>query len=204
MPDSVLGVQLVRDFTLDEGTSRLICKQTIKNISNETKRWGYWGRTAVAGGGIAIVPLNPSSRFTKQYIIYGPGRTVNFNPGSEPNVQIKDGCCLITGQASQDMLGFDGYQGWLAYLSRNDLLFIKRFPTYQERVYDGVAPITTAVYYWKDLMCELEPVGPKETIKPGASVSFTEEWYLLPYEFQENTEQVDMAWLKSLITLMKR
>jgi len=30
-------------------------------------------------------------------------------------------------------------------------------------------------------MCEIEPIGPMETIEPGKEVSFTEYWYLIDY-----------------------
>lgn len=198
LPDSVLGVQLIRDFKLDEKTSKLTCKQTIRNISKETKTWGFWGRTLAVGGGIAVVPLNPSSRFPKQYIMYGRGKIIQYMPANESNVQIREGCCLITGEPSQTMLGFDSYQGWLAYISKNNLLFIKRFPTYQNRIYDGVAPITSAIFYWKDLICELEPVGPREDIKPGKSTSFTEEWFLYTHAFPGDPSNLNLGNIISL------
>jgi hypothetical protein len=63
---------------------------------------------------------------------------------------------------------------------KNDLMFVKRFPTYPSRVYNEMAALTVAIWYFKDLMCELEPIGPMERIAPGQSAAFTEVWWLLP------------------------
>ena len=56
--DISTGVQLIRTFTLDENSSHLSCTQLIKNVSKETKRYFFWARTFVEGGGISMTPLN--------------------------------------------------------------------------------------------------------------------------------------------------
>jgi len=38
----------------------------------------------------------------------------------------------------------------------------------------------------------LEPHGPRQTIPPGASVSFTEDWYLLEHKFPVAGEEIDL------------
>ena len=38
---------------------------------------------------------------------------------------------------------------------------------------------------------ELEPIGPRERLKPGESASFTEEWLLLPHPFPKDGEKVE-------------
>ena len=39
-------------------------------------------------------------------------------------------------------LGMDSYAGWFCYLMKNDLMFVKRYPTYPDRVYNEVAGLT--------------------------------------------------------------
>ena len=39
----------------------------------------------------------------------------------------------------------DTYAGWFAYLMKKDLMFVKRFPTYPDRVYNEVA----GLYCWR-------------------------------------------------------
>ena len=107
---------------------------------------------------------------------------MNYSP-DDRNVRARNGFLEILGTPQEPKLGVDSYAGWFCYLMKNDLMFVKRFPTYPERVYNEIATFTVCVWYFKDIMCELEPIGPKESLIPGASASFTEDWWLLPYAF---------------------
>ena len=72
-------------------------------------------------------------------------------------------------------------------------MFVKRFPVYSNRVYSEMAGLTISIWYFKNEMCELEPIGPREILSPGASASFIEEWELKPYKFPANGQTVDLA-----------
>ncbi len=198
--DAVTGVRLIRDFRLDEKTSRLICTQTMKNISKDTKPWCYWGRTTAIGGGIVVMPLNPRSRFPKGYAVYETDYTINFLPTVDPNVEVKDGFCVVRGPPVQSKFGFDNEDGWFAYLMPNNLMFVKKFTVYPDRIYNEMAAITASLFYWKNQFCELEPIGPKEKIPLGGSVSFTEEWRLLPYKFPLNRDELDLKGISTLVS----
>jgi hypothetical protein len=80
----------------------------------------------------------------------------------------------------------DVAEGWLAYITRDDQLFIKTFPVYPERVYGEMSGANVSIWYNKEQMCEIEPMGPMETIEPGDEVSFTETWYLYNYKYPED------------------
>lgn len=181
-PDSNTGVQLMREFKLDRKTSRLLCRQTIKNISRETKKYCHWSRTLAPGGGICLIPLTRPSRFPKSYVMYGPGPVINYQP-ADPNIRIRDGFLEITGPPANPKLGLDSSAGWFAYLLPGDLMFVKKFPVYPERVYNEIAAITISIYYLRNKLCELEPIGPQEILKPGECAAFQEEWRLLEYPF---------------------
>ncbi|MBP6387300.1 MAG: hypothetical protein KA327_11850, partial [Pseudarcicella sp.] len=85
--DSVSGFQITRIFELGSASSLLRCQQIVKNISNKTQMACHWGRTFALGGGIALSPQNPMSRFPKGYCIYRPpNKTIDFSPTPEPNV----------------------------------------------------------------------------------------------------------------------
>ena len=174
------GVRLVRDFKLDKNSSRLTCTQTIENISKEVKRYCHWSRTLLKPGGICIVPLTPDSRYPKKYIQY-QGRTINYRPDN-PDITIKNNFMEIMKPLKYPKLGIDTYAGWLAYSMPENVMFVKRFKAYPERVYGEIAGFPLCVYYCKNFI-ELEPIGPLETIKPGKSVSYTENWWFLPYKF---------------------
>lgn len=72
-------------------------------------------------------------------------------------------------------------------------MFVKRFPVYPDRVYSEMAGLTISIWYFKNEMCELEPIGPREILSPGASASYTEEWELMPYKFPADGQTVDLA-----------
>ena len=190
--NSSTGVQLIREFELASGTTHLSCKQTIVNISDETKRYHHWSRTLATGGGICIVPLTPEfSRFPLGYIYYGPGGVLNYRHEKHPNIRVRDGYLEVLGTPPQPKFGIDSYAGWLGYITRDNLAFVKKFPVYPDRRYGEVAGYTISLWYYQDITCELEPIGPTEIIAPGKSASYTEDWWLLPYDYPEN-KKIDL------------
>ena len=196
--DSATGARLVREFRLDKKSSRLTCKQTIENVSDEMKPWCHWSRTLAVGGGICVIPLTPNSRFPNKYIMYGPGRVMQYRP-EDPNIRVRDGFLEITGTPQYPKLGMDSSAGWFCYLMPNDLMFVKRFPVYPDRPYSDMAGLTLSIWYYRDTMCELEPIGPGENIAPGESESFVEEWWLLPYPFPAEGKEVDLERVAELV-----
>jgi hypothetical protein len=198
LKDDATGVQLTRDFTLAEEGSHLSVTQTIINISKETKHWCHWSRTLAQGHGIVLIPLTPNSRFPQNYVMYGPGPVINFKP-NDPNLRTRDGFLEIIGPPQHAKLGMDSHAGWFAYLMRNDLLFVKRYKTYPDRAYNEMAALTISIWYKDDEVCELEPIGPKENIAPSKSASFTEDWWLLPYDFPQKEMDVDLTEVTHLV-----
>ena len=201
--DPATGLQLIREFRLDKTGAHLSCTQIMKNISTETKEYCYWSRTLALGGGIVLIPLTPNTHLPRNYVMYKPGRLVNFLP-DDPNIRTRGGFLEITGTPEYPKLGMDSMAGWFAYLMKSNLLFVKRYPTFPDRVYNDAAGLTISIYYLRKQMCELEPIGPRETIRPGASAAFTEDWWLLPYPFPENREHVNLKHLARTVAAKAR
>lgn len=195
---AVTGIQLVRDFRLDKTTSHLLFTQTIRNISGETKRYFHWGRTFAVGGGIFAMPLTPDSRFPQGYINYGPGPVINYRPPQHPNVTVRDGFFVVTGEPPLPQYGIDSFAGWMGYITRSNLLFVKRYPVYPDRPYGEIPAPPAIIWYNKEEMCEIEPIAPRETIRPGKSVSFTEDWWLFPYPYPPD-RNVDLKALAAFV-----
>ena len=195
--DGVTGIRLVREFSLASDSSRLVCEQRVTNESDKPVTCCHWSRTFAAGGGICLIPLTPGSRFPKSYLMYGPGSVMYFKP-DDPTIRIRDGFLEILGTPANPKLGMDSTAGWFCYLTRNDLMFVKRFPVYPNRVYGEMAGLTISIWYYKDEMCELEPIGPRETLAPGESAAFKEEWELLPYRFPKAQDAVDLGAISKL------
>ena len=119
---------------------------------------------------------------------------INFQP-EDPKIKLEGNFVLVGDRPAFPKLGFDSTRGWFAYLSKQDLLFVKKFPTYPDRVYNEVAGLTISIYYPERELVELEPIGPREQLGPGESASFTETWYLMkhPYPGEANVDPQAVA-----------
>jgi hypothetical protein len=196
--DEATGTQLIRDFILSERGTHLACTQTIVNISDRTTEWCHWSRTFAKGNGICVIPLTEPSRFPNHYVMYEGGDLINLRP-VDPHIRARDGFLEITGVPKHPKLGMDSQAGWFAYLMRHDVCFVKAFGVDPDRVYNEVAGLTISIWYPEDRRVELEPIGPRERLEPGESASFTEHWWLLPYPYPDDGQQVDLHKLGGLV-----
>ena len=179
-PDANTGVGLTREFKLASDSSRLSCRQILFNHSDTTRYWCHWSRTFAKHGGTAIVPLDEHGKFPNGYVMYEGRGLINARP-KDSNIDRMGDCLLIKGVPQFPKLGFDGMAGWMAYQTPNDLLFVKRFPTFPDKPYNEVAGLTLSIWYPsadKVNAVELEPIGPKNVIPPGGRAEFTEHWEL--------------------------
>ena len=139
-----------------------------------------------------MVPLGDRpSRFPGKYAMYEDGAVINVK-ATDVNIRERDGFLEILAPPRKPKLGFDTYAGWLAYVMLNDTVFVKRFKTYPDRVYNEAAGLTLSVWYPAGRQIELEPIGPRERLKPGESASFTEDWWLLSHSFPKKGQQIDL------------
>lgn len=183
--DQKLGVQTVREFTLDSINACLSIKQTMRNTSDSTTKWFFWGRTLVPAGGKMIVPINPESKYPKGWGKYNwgshnmPFLTSNV---SDPSVSTGRNILLFTPSAStMGKYGTDSHDGWIAY-GYKDVLFVKRFKFFPDKNYTEKFGLTIVFYTNGKEFSEMEPVSPQAILAPGETYSFTESWYLFPYQ----------------------
>ena len=83
----------------------------------------------------------------------------------------------------------------MAYLMPNDTMFVKRWQVFPNRPYGEMAGLTLSIWYPDGAMCELEPIGPREILKPGEKASFVEEWWLAPEKFPGDGKSVNLPGL---------
>lgn len=190
--DRMTGLRLVREFALAGDSAALTVEQRVTNESDKPVACCHWSRTLAVGGGVVLIPLTPGSRFPKSYIMYTPEPAMLFQP-VDPNIRIREGFLEILGTPKYPKQGMDSAAGWFSYLTRSGLLFTKKYPVYPDRVYSEMAGLTISIWYFKNEMCELEPIGPREILAPGASASFTERWSLAPMRYPAEGEAVDLA-----------
>jgi hypothetical protein len=205
--DEAAGIQLIRDFQLagsgkDKANApfHLVCTQTIHNISKEVREVCHWGRSFSPGSGICLIPLGDRpSRFPSKYAMYEDSAIINVR-NTDDKIRERDGFLEILAPPRKPKLGFDSTAGWLGYLTPNNTLFVKRFATHPDRVYNEAAGLTLSVWYPTGPRIELEPIGPRERLQPGESATFTEDWWLFAYPSPQAGQQID---LKALDTLVK-
>jgi len=186
--DEKENLQLVRDFELDPKTSKFKVTQTIKNLGDAPRKLCFWSRTFATGGGICIVPLSNPNRFPKGYISYGDGSVMQFMPEAEENIKIKEDFFLMLGPTKATKYVFDSDKGWLAYITKDDLLFVKRYDYKKSGEYGEMSASPLSIWYKDEIVAELEPIGPWEWIKPKGKTSYSETWDLLPYSYPQNKE----------------
>jgi hypothetical protein len=196
-PDEATGVQLVREFRLAATGTHLSCEQIIRNVSRETKYWAHWSRTFAVHGGIGVVPLTPElKRYPHGWIMYAQGGepAIQFKP-VDANVRARGNFLEVLGPPKFPKLGFDSYAGWCAYVMPHGQAFVKRYATPRDDVYPEVVGLTLCLWYPQASVvpaCEIEPHGPRNTIPPGGSASYTEHWYLLPHAFPAAGASLDL------------
>lgn len=195
------GIQLVREFSfvVHDKFVGLSCKQTMTNISMEIRVVCHWGRSFSPGGGICVIPLGDCpSRFPSKYAMYEDSAIINVKATDE-RIRDRDGFLEILSPPRKPKLGFDTYAGWLGYVLPNDTVFVKRFPTFPDRVYNEAAGLTLSVWYPTGARIELEPIGPRERLKPGESAAFTEDWWLLKHPFPKDGQRLDLKALREQV-----
>ena len=200
--DKPTGVRLKRRFVLDEKGTGLHVTQTILNVSNKLVHWCHWSRTFAPGGGIVYIPLSPFSRFPHRYIMYGPGNVMNYQP-TDPNISVAADHLLIKGPPAEAKLGFDSAAGALAYHMKNGLVFTKRFPVHPGRAYNEMAGLTISVWYYKEQMCELEPIGPATHLAYGKSESFTEDWWITTLGRRADPTKIEARHFKAALDKLR-
>ncbi|MEY3175578.1 MAG: Esterase EstB [Planctomycetota bacterium] len=213
--DPESGVQLIRDFSLVEeavanagnttGEGRrwagavLVCRQVLMNTGSSVVEYCHWGRSFHPQPGICVIPLGDRpSRFPSKYVMYEADGGINPK-AADPQIRERDGVLEILGPPRRPKLGFDTYAGWLAFVMPDNRLFVKRFPADPDRVYNEAAGLTISVWYPQGKMVELEPIGPRERLVPGAVAEFTETWSVAEFSFPAAGEFPDLARIRQLV-----
>ena len=186
--DIASNLQLVRSFELDPKSSKLKITQTIKNLGAKPQKLCFWSRTFATGGGICIVPLSKPNRFPKGYIEYGDGNVMRYMPESDENIKLKNDHLLILGPTKASKFVFDSNQGWMGYITKDDMLFVKTYDYKKCYEYGEMAAVPLSIWYKDNLMAELEPIGPWEWVAGNGESSFSEVWHLLPFTYPQNKE----------------
>jgi hypothetical protein len=186
--EATTGIVKEMDIALDQETNYVRITHRLVNTTQWTIETAAWAITAHAAGSLAILPQEP---YVDPELDLLPARPIvlwkytqmtdkRWTWGSEYILLEND-----PGYTSEQKIGILNKQGWNAVILGSSLM-IKKFAFNQDAVYPDFGSNNEA--YVNGNLLETESLGPLTGIKPGESVSHSEEWFLLPFD---NTQIID-------------
>lgn len=192
--DSAVGIEIEKQVEMDPLDGSLRLRQRMTNRGDKDASFCLWDRTLCEGGGFALIPLNPASRFPSGWCRLKDGKYVAENAAHDA-VKVLDGVLVAKAGGPSSKLGADSDGGWIAY-AKGRQLFVKYFPYFPEGKYtDGGNSVEL---YFDPKVCELEPLSPEVTLAPGRAYEFMERWLLLPLEREVTTAEEARALVKMI------
>jgi len=195
--DPRTGVQITRQVTLRQGSSRVVLDLSFTNISKRQIRWSIWnvvqlraertlpgGGLGLATGCIVTAPLNPRSRFPRGYYVM-------FGDENNPQWKTDTTKQLFVGQYLWEIgkVGIDSPAGWIAFSNNAErYAFTERFTYFPEAEYPdqgatvecwtvGRGKVANLDYEKSQIyLMETEVLSPLYSFKPGETRSFQIEW----------------------------
>lgn len=179
--------RLIRELRLSPDTPRLMIKQRLEKRGPPMTNMIIWSVTQIRSPDLAVMPLNPRSRFPGGFKLLGGGDV-------EERYRYRSGDLLLIRRHPRKAtkVGADSPAGWLASF-HGDVLFIQRSNFHPKAKYpDGGCNVE--IYTNPDPLkyVELELLSPIHRPKEGESFSFDISWqlYKLPNIPQNDVERV--------------
>ena len=161
------GYRIRKEFSTDPAKGAFVITYTIINESGETRKVAPWEISRVPNGGMLFFEAKEVSGAN--------------NMATLPFEFKYRGAWYAVDEARENRkINADG-KGWLGFVD-NGLLFIKKF---QDLDPSQPAPAEAEIQIYVNTgksFVEVEEQGPYTTLEPGAEVSWTVRWYLLPYD----------------------
>lgn len=197
-----VGVQIDKEFTMDQETGELGLIQRMRNIITTGVSFCLWDRTLCKNGGYALLPLEKKSRFKERWSIRrGTAGHYEYD-GERPSdrrVRVMDNVLVVQARelpdAAELKVGCDTSDGWIAYV-REKTLFIKYFPVTAKANYSDGG--NTLEFYCNQRVAELEPLSPEVRLEPGAEYRFPEKWVLVQLDKEVSTFEQARAVVKRI------
>lgn len=169
--DPKTGLVVVKEISGNANDQSFVVKYTIRNESDQDRRAAPWEVTRVHTGGTAFFPAG------KDQARGGLLSSTSVSNGIFWYVYQKD---KLPGKGDRQIYA-DGAEGWLAQLN-GDRILIKKFP---DLAPEQTAPKEGEVELFASEVTadnpgyvEIEHQGTYETLKPGASTTWTTTWFL--------------------------
>ena len=192
-PSKESGIQLSRQYSLDEYGSRLKITQTMKNISDKEVKYCHWSRTLLPAGGVYLTQMVKTSKYPKGFaqFLWGPDRIYEEKPSMKKINIVNDSIFIARPGGESVKYGIMTSSGWGCYVN-NRMMFVKQFDLDLAGEYDNnlKAEFPNMIYFDKRFI-EIEPNSVMVRLKPGESNSYSEKWWL--FNYLEETEKTSDA-----------
>jgi hypothetical protein len=186
-PETADGLQKEIGLRLAPSGSRVTIIHSITNTGTKVAKLAPWASTAMAPGGVEIIPLPPKKDYpgappdADAPAMYAPNQTLALWPYFDfRDDRFTFGSRYITvrqkSKHGPSKMGLAHRMGWVAYLNQGTL-FVRRFKYDEGKAYpDHGCNLAT---FTNDYMLEIEVLGPLVNLAPGATVTLTEQWELI-------------------------
>lgn len=188
------GIQKSLTITLPRRDARVVIDHTLHNRGDLPIELAPWAITQLQPGGVAILPQATAS--VDEYGVL-PNRHIALWPYTPINsscITWGDRYVFITATMLEGALkiGFPNPRGWLGYVW-GDVLFVKHAVYHPDAAYFDRG--CSSECYCNPRCLELETLGPRTTLAPGAAVTHREIWAL----YAEVTFQPDETAAQQLV-----
>lgn len=171
------GVAKQMTITLPGDDAHVIIDHTLTNHGLWPVELAPWAITQLKPGGFAILPQATDDTGLL------PNRRLSFWPYakiSSPHLQLGDRFLFVQATMTDEKfkVGWANPHGWLAYWI-DDTLFVKQSDYQAEADYYDFG--SSHECYCDHRILELETLGPRTTLAPGASITHREVWRIYPH-----------------------
>ncbi|MBI3243164.1 MAG: hypothetical protein HYZ49_12800 [Chloroflexi bacterium] len=176
--ETTTGIQKEMDIRLWPDAACVQVTHRLRNCGLWAVELAAWALTAMAPGGIAVIPRPPRGAHLENL---QPNSLLTLWPYtdlSDPRWRWGHKYVLLRQdpyQSQPQKIGAPVPDGWAAY-ARGDRLFVKSFAHAPGAAYPDFG--CSAEAFANADMLELETLSPLTRLEPGAIVEHTEHWYL--------------------------
>lgn len=171
------GIEKQMRIVLPDSTPTVIIDHTLINREGRSAvELAPWAITQLRTGGFAILPQSTDDTGllpNRQFVLW-PYTRIN-----SPQLQLGDEFIFVhaTMQDEKLKLGWANREGWLGYWIDNTL-FVKQAQYQESAAYYDFG--SSSECYCDDDFLELETLGPRTMLAPGATVTHREVWRVYP------------------------
>ena len=187
------------DVTLAPEANVVTVKHALTNRGEEAIELAPWALSAMAAGGMAVIPLPEKISHDAQLTHNQEWSLWGYTDLSDPRWLFGGKWVFFKQDAEKGpaKIGMAHREGWVGYLL-DDCLFVKRFEWVDGATYpDGGVNFET---FSNETFLELESLGPMTNLAPGESATHEERWELhrdVPYV---NTEGDADRYVRPLVS----